>query len=219
MLKNLKKLFSILCVGASIAILASCGKKNDEAKPWTEGGQLTIEDVDAYSKKVKEEIAINEDNASLKQLYDLGMKRYAIDVVVDYSDTTLADFKDYDMSKEHSNDNYTSIVYGDYWEITCEKSVSNYYFMKVKYSYDYMTEMRTSLLGKVTSIIAYELTYDEAENTASYYSDTEIYHFFDVIPTDGYTVSKLAFMVRNVKSVNLPKEIDQAYVEQFRDCE
>ena len=218
MLKNLKKLFSILCVGASIVILASCGKKNDENKPWTEGGQLTIEDVDAYSKKVEEETIRG---ASLKQLYDAGMKRYAIDVVVDYSDTTASDFKEYDMSKQNSNEYFTSIVYGNYWEETCEKTVSNYYFMKEKYSFDYnnMTEMQTSLLGKVTSIIAYELTYDEAENTYSQYSDTEIYHFFNVIPTDGYTVSKLAFMVRNVKSVNLPKEIDQAYVERFRDCE
>lgn len=194
MFKNIKKLFSVLCVGAGALALASCGEnKAEESKSWQEGGTITFEDVKNYNKLLRE----NNSN-DFEKIYANGYTLYEVDVIIDYKDISTEQLNTiFDTWEQNDAKVYSS--YCGFWN-----STENYSNPDVWWLNGVDTNNKWSLLGNVTISNARAVTYDEATNGKIYYE------FSDLFSNQEDRWDYFGFVFTSITHKNLPENIKTA---------
>lgn len=191
MFKNVKKLFSVLCVGAGALALASCGgNKVEESKTWQEGGTITFEDVINYSNLIKEaSVSV----PSSEQIYECGYTVYEVDVTIDYKDVSTEQLNTiFDTWEQNDAKVYSS--YCGFWNDT-----ENYSNPDVWWLNGVDMNNKWALLGNVTISNAKSLTYDEATTGKMHYNLYDLH----IDECDGC----VGFVFTSITHKNLPENI------------
>ena len=191
MFKNIKKLFSVLCVGAGALALASCGEnKVEESKTWQEGGTITFVDVQNYSALLKE----NNSN-DFQKVYANGYTLYEVDVTIDYKDVSTEQLNTiFDTWEQNDAKVYSS--YCGFWTDT-----ENYSNPDVWWLNGVDTNNKWTLLGNVTISNARAVTYDEATNGKTHYE------FSDLFSNQEDRWNYFGFVFTSITHKNLPENI------------
>lgn len=191
MFKNVKKLFSVLCVGAGALALASCGEsKVEESKTWQEGGTITFDDVQNYSKLLKES-----NSNDFKKVYANGYTLYEVDVTIDYKDVSVEQLNTiFDTWEQNDAKVYSS--YCGFWNDT-----ENYSNQDVWWLNGVDTNNKWTLLGNVTISNARAVTYDEATNGKIHYE------FSDLFSNQEDRWDYFGFVFTSITYKNLPENI------------
>lgn len=194
MFKNVKKLFSVLCVGAGALALASCGEnKVEESKTWQEGGTITFEDVKNYSNTIKEaSVSV----PSFKQIYECGYTVYEVDVTIDYKDVPTEQLNTIFDTWEQ-NDTKVYSTYCGFWNENENYSKPNVWWLNAVDKNN-----NWNILGDVSISNARSLTYDAATNGKMHYN---LYDLFTDERGDY-----VGFVFTSITYKNLPENIKTA---------